>query len=145
MATAVFRYAPAVVLRDDLIRRMSPDQRAEWVASDPNDILRYDDASGAVTLGDIEAYAYDGEVVQKAADMGFPGAVEIEQRQDTFIFTVEATGALRPTEMCESAAGRAGRVAHVLSSPYALPPPPPAAWRSRSTSSNSSWRAWLAR
>jgi DNA-directed RNA polymerase II subunit RPB3 len=31
--------------------------------------------------------------------MGFPGAVEIEQRQDCFLFTVETTGVLKPAEI----------------------------------------------
>lgn len=55
VATVVFRYAPEVTLRDDIIRRMTPEQRIEWVAADPNEILHYDESSGAVKLGDIES------------------------------------------------------------------------------------------
>ena len=99
VATAVFRYQPQVTLRQDVIRRMTPAQRADWCASDPNQILKYDAASGAVSLGDVEAYAYDRECIIRAAELGFPTAIEIAQKQDTFIFTVEATGALPPAEI----------------------------------------------
>jgi DNA-directed RNA polymerase II subunit RPB3 len=99
VATAVFRYQPQVTLRQEVIRRMTPAQRADWAASDPNQILKYDAATQAVTLGDIEAYAYDRECLIRCAELGFPTAIEIVQKQDTFIFTVEATGALPPTDI----------------------------------------------
>ena len=99
VATAVFRYQPQVTLRQEVIRRMTPAQRADWAASDPNQILKYDAATQAVTLGVIEAYAYDRECLIRCAELGFPTAIEIVQKQDTFIFTVEATGALPPTDI----------------------------------------------
>jgi DNA-directed RNA polymerase II subunit RPB3 len=82
-----------------LAQTVKADQRADWCASDPNQILKYDAATGAVTLGDVEAYAYDRECLIRAAELGFPTAIEIVQKQDTFIFTVEATGALPPAEI----------------------------------------------
>ena len=106
VATAVFRYQPQVTLRQDVIRRMTPAQRADWCASDPNQILKYDAVSGAVSLGDVEAYAYDRECIIRAAELGFPTAIEIVQKQDTFIFTVEATGALPPAEIVLNGARR---------------------------------------
>jgi DNA-directed RNA polymerase II subunit RPB3 len=78
---------------------MTPEQRADWASSDPNQILKYDAESGSVTLGDVEAYAYDNECVIRCAELGFPGAIEVVQKQDTFVFTVEATGALPPAEV----------------------------------------------
>jgi hypothetical protein len=47
-----------------------------------------------VTLSDPEAYAFDEEVLKKAADLGKPGLVTIVQQQDRFIFRVESTGVL---------------------------------------------------
>ena len=49
-----------------------------------------------VQVVNVEAYAYDEEVIKKAEAMGFPGLVTISAREDSFIFTVEATGALKP-------------------------------------------------
>jgi DNA-directed RNA polymerase II subunit RPB3 len=47
-----------------------------------------------VTVAEPEAYAFDEEVLKKAAELGKPGLVDIKQRQDTFIFRVEGTGVL---------------------------------------------------
>jgi DNA-directed RNA polymerase II subunit RPB3 len=47
-----------------------------------------------VTVPEPEAYAFDEEVIKKAAELGKPGLVDIKQRQDTFIFRVEGTGVL---------------------------------------------------
>jgi DNA-directed RNA polymerase II subunit RPB3 len=146
VATAVFRYQPAATLQQSIIRRMTPEQRAEWAASDPNQILKYDPDSREVSLGDVEAYAYDNEAIQRAQEMGFPGvralglrcggvlgvpparadvalaassaqALEVVQKQDTFIFTVEATGALPPAEIVLNGARAA---AHLLICAIAL-------------------------
>lgn len=46
-----------------------------------------------------ELYSYDEEVVKKAKEMGQPGLVHIRQRQDSFIFTVESSGALTVERM----------------------------------------------
>ena len=73
VATAVFRYQPAITLNKEIIKRMTPEQRADWAASDPNQILKYDAESTTVALGDVEAYAYDRECVIRAAELGFPG------------------------------------------------------------------------
>ena len=99
VATAVFRYQPEVILNEKVIRRMTEAHKADWCSSDPNSILVYDEATGGVSLGDVEAYAYDNECVIRAEELGYPGAIEIRQKQDTFIFTVESTGALRPQDI----------------------------------------------
>jgi DNA-directed RNA polymerase II subunit RPB3 len=43
-----------------------------------------------------DSYAYDGECLKKAEEMGKPGLVDIRAKEDTFLFTVESTGALPP-------------------------------------------------
>lgn len=48
---------------------------------------------------DSEAYAYDDEVIKKAEAMGKPGLVEIYAKEDSFIFTVESTGALKASQL----------------------------------------------
>jgi hypothetical protein len=47
-----------------------------------------------VVVEDPELYAYDGEILDKAKEMGYPGLISIKQRQDQFLFKVEGTGAL---------------------------------------------------
>lgn len=48
---------------------------------------------------DPEAYTYDEEVIKKAEAMGKPGLVEIYAKEDSFIFTVESTGAMKSCQM----------------------------------------------
>lgn len=100
VATAVFRYQPAIRLHGEVIRAMSLEQRAEWVAADPRKVLEFDPATGGVSVAaHFEEHTYDGELLAKAAELGFPGAATIVQQQDVFVFTVEATGALPAEEV----------------------------------------------
>lgn len=46
-----------------------------------------------------ELYTYDDEVIKKADAMGKSGLVEIEAKEDSFIFTVESTGAIKASQL----------------------------------------------
>lgn len=48
---------------------------------------------------DPELYQYDGEVMAKAEELGQPGAIVIEPREDAFVFRIEGTGALAPEDI----------------------------------------------
>jgi DNA-directed RNA polymerase II subunit RPB3 len=48
---------------------------------------------------DPEAYSYDDEVIKKVEAMGKPGLIEINAKQDSFIFTVESTGAVKASQL----------------------------------------------
>lgn len=52
-----------------------------------------------VFVHDAEAYTYDDEVIKKADAMGKPGLVEIHAKEDSFIFTVETTGAIKASQL----------------------------------------------
>lgn len=52
-----------------------------------------------VVVVDPEAYTYDDEVIQKAEAMGKPGLVDINAKEDSFIFTVESTGAIKASQL----------------------------------------------
>jgi DNA-directed RNA polymerase II subunit RPB3 len=52
-----------------------------------------------VIVVDPEAYTYDDEVIKKAEAMGKPGLVEIYAKEDSFIFTVESTGAVKASQL----------------------------------------------
>jgi DNA-directed RNA polymerase II subunit RPB3 len=47
-----------------------------------------------VVVDNAEAYAFEGECLAKAEEMGKPGIVDIRQRHDQFVFKVESCGAL---------------------------------------------------
>ncbi|XLR66528.1 hypothetical protein S83_017200 [Arachis hypogaea] len=48
---------------------------------------------------DAKAYTYDDEVIKKAKAIGKSGLVEINAKQDSFIFTVETTGAIKASQL----------------------------------------------
>ncbi|XLS93681.1 hypothetical protein HN51_069689, partial [Arachis hypogaea] len=48
---------------------------------------------------DAEAHTYDDEVIKKAETMGKPGLVEINVKQDSFIFTMETTRAIKASQL----------------------------------------------
>ncbi|KAG5603694.1 hypothetical protein MTR67_021477 [Solanum verrucosum] len=62
----------------------------------PNTIWVY---ASMVIVVDPEAYTYDDEVLKKAEAMGKPGVVEIHAKEDSFIFTVETTGAVKASQL----------------------------------------------
>eukprot|EP00850_Spirogloea_muscicola_P006478 SM000030S11487 [mRNA] locus=s30:950348:951437:- [translate_table: standard] len=93
VGTVTFQYEPDIHINHALMDTLSLDEKREWVDSCPTKVFDIDH-NGQVYVADAELYAYDDEVVKKAAAMGKPGLVDIVARQDSFIFTVEATGAL---------------------------------------------------
>lgn len=52
-----------------------------------------------VIVVDPEAYTYDDEVLKKCEAMGKPGLIEIHAKEDSFIFTVETTGAVKASQL----------------------------------------------
>lgn len=48
---------------------------------------------------DPEAYTYDDEVIKKAEAMGKRGLIDIRAKEDSFIFTVESTGAVKAYQL----------------------------------------------
>ncbi|QHO12736.1 DNA-directed RNA polymerases II, IV and V subunit [Arachis hypogaea] len=52
-----------------------------------------------VMVVDAEAYTYDDEVIKKAEAMGKPGLIKINAKQDSFIFTVETTRAIKAFQL----------------------------------------------
>lgn len=99
VATAVFRYQPEITINEEMMAKLTPEQKRDFADSQPTPVFRYDEEADRVVLDDFESYTYDQECIFKAEELGFPGLVEIKQKQDTFIFTVESTGVLRPEEI----------------------------------------------
>nr|GLL27239.1 DNA-directed RNA polymerases II, IV and V subunit 3-like [Ipomoea trifida] len=52
-----------------------------------------------IVVVDAEAYTYDDEVLKKIASMDKPGLIEIHAKEDSFIFTVESTGAIKASQL----------------------------------------------
>ncbi|CAI5928270.1 unnamed protein product [Closterium sp. NIES-65] len=93
-----FMYEPEITINHTLMDGMTLDERREWVDSCPTQVFGIDE-HGQVYVENAELYAYDDEVIVKAEELGRPGLVEIRPRQDSFIFTVESSGALSVERM----------------------------------------------
>ncbi|TKY59003.1 DNA-directed RNA polymerases II, IV and V subunit 3 [Spatholobus suberectus] len=98
-ATVTFMYEPEIHINEDLMETLTLEEKREWVDSSPTRVFEIDPVTQQVMVVDAEAYTYDDEVIKKAEAMGKPGLVEIIARQDSFIFTVESTGAVKASQL----------------------------------------------
>ncbi|KAF8404965.1 hypothetical protein HHK36_009860 [Tetracentron sinense] len=98
-ATVTFMYEPDIHINEDLMETLSLEEKRNWIESSPTKVFDIDPNTQQVVVVDPEAYAYDDEVIKKAEAMGKPGLVEIYAREDSFIFTVESTGAIKASQL----------------------------------------------
>ncbi|KAL6347947.1 hypothetical protein AAG906_037676 [Vitis piasezkii] len=98
-ATVTFMYEPEIHINEDLMESLTLEEKTSWVESSPTKVFDIDASSQQVVVADAEAYTYDDEVLKKAEAMGKPGLVEIYAKEDSFIFTVESTGAVKASQL----------------------------------------------
>ncbi|XP_034681951.1 DNA-directed RNA polymerases II, IV and V subunit 3-like [Vitis riparia] len=98
-ATVTFMYEPEIHINEDLMESLTLEEKTSWVESSPTKVFDIDASSQQVVVADAEAYTYDDEVLKKAEAMGKPGLVEIYAKEDSFIFTVESTGAIKASQL----------------------------------------------
>jgi DNA-directed RNA polymerase II subunit RPB3 len=98
-ATVTFMYEPEIHINEDLMESLSLEEKKEWIDSSPTRVFDIDPVTQQVMVVDPEAYSYDDEVIKKAEAMGKPGLIEINAKQDSFIFTVESTGAVKASQL----------------------------------------------
>ncbi|KAK1358919.1 DNA-directed RNA polymerases II, IV and V subunit 3 [Heracleum sosnowskyi] len=98
-ATVTFMYEPAIHINQEMMESLTLDEKQSFVDSSPTKVFEIDDETHQVKIVDSEAYAYDEEVLKKAEAMGKPGLVEIYAKEDSFIFTVESTGAVKASQL----------------------------------------------
>lgn len=94
VATAVFQYMPIIKINDAMMDELSEQEKEEWCKSDPSGTFSYNQLTRRVEIEDAEKYRFDDECLIKAEEMGHPGIINIQQKQDEFIFRVESTGVL---------------------------------------------------
>ncbi|CAN6485880.1 unnamed protein product [Victoria cruziana] len=98
-ATVTFMYEPEIHINEDLMETLSLEEKQEWVESCPTRVFGIDPNTQQVVVVDPEAYTYDDEVLKKAEAIGKAGLVEIFAKEDSFIFTVESTGAIKASQL----------------------------------------------
>jgi DNA-directed RNA polymerase II subunit RPB3 len=105
VATVAMQYIPDITIHHAIVDTLPEEQRQELCDADPRQTFRYNEVSKRIEVVDPELYMYDGEVLVKAEELGVPGAIDIVQRQDAFVFRVEGTGVLAPEDVCLTAIG----------------------------------------
>lgn len=98
-ATVTFMYEPEIHINEDLMETLTLDEKKNLVASSPTKVFDIDPNTHQVVVVDAESYTYDDEVIKRAEAMGKPGLIEINAKQDSFIFTVESTGAVKAAQL----------------------------------------------
>uniref|UniRef100_A0A0D9XBC9 DNA-directed RNA polymerase II subunit RPB3 n=1 Tax=Leersia perrieri TaxID=77586 RepID=A0A0D9XBC9_9ORYZ len=102
-ATVTFMYEPEIRINEELMETLTLDEKRNLVESSPTKVFNIDPNTQQVVVEDAEAYTYDDEVIKKADAMGKPGLIEINAKEDSFIFTVETTGAITAYELIMNA------------------------------------------
>ncbi|XP_057963688.1 DNA-directed RNA polymerases II, IV and V subunit 3-like [Malania oleifera] len=98
-ATVTFMYEPEIHINEDMMETLTLEEKRSWVESSPTKVFDIDANTQQVIVVDPEAYTYDDEVLKKAEAMGKPGLVEIYAKEDSFLFTVESTGAIKASQL----------------------------------------------
>ncbi|XP_065872336.1 DNA-directed RNA polymerases II, IV and V subunit 3-like [Euphorbia lathyris] len=98
-ATVTFMYEPDIHINEDMMDTLSLEDKQSWVDSSPTKVFAIDENTQQVVVMDPEAYTYDDEVLKKADAMGKSGLVSIQAKEDSFIFTVESTGAVKSSQL----------------------------------------------
>ncbi|KAF2294670.1 hypothetical protein GH714_014793 [Hevea brasiliensis] len=98
-ATVTFMYEPDIHINEDLMETLTLEEKQSLVESSPTKVFDIDPNTQQVVVVDPEAYTYDDEVIKKAIAMGKPGLVDIHAKEDSFIFTVESTGAIKASQL----------------------------------------------
>ena len=98
-ATVTFMYEPDIHINENLMETLTLDEKWEWIESCPMKVFDINPDTQQVFVYDAKAYSYDDEVIKKAEAIGEPGFVSINAKDDSFIFTVETTGAFKASQM----------------------------------------------
>jgi DNA-directed RNA polymerase II subunit RPB3 len=99
-----FKYEPIIELKTERFDEAGIDdeKRKEFADICPTKVFSYDQ-KGSVDIEDIHRCMYCNECVKKAAAMNIPDLVSVKPKLDTFLFSLESTGALAPADIVLSA------------------------------------------
>jgi DNA-directed RNA polymerase II subunit RPB3 len=98
-ATVTFMYEPEIHINEDMMATLSLEDKQKIVESSPTRVFGIDPDTRQMVVVDAEAYTYDDEVLKFVEAMGKPGLIEIYAKEDSFIFTVESTGAVKASNL----------------------------------------------
>ena len=100
---ATFQQLPSFELNKTLLQAIPASQKKDIEASCPSKTLKYNDKTGMIDIEDANKCMYCMECVKKAESMGYIKLINIKQKPEEFLFTVESNGMLPPKEIVASA------------------------------------------
>jgi DNA-directed RNA polymerase II subunit RPB3 len=103
VATAVFQHLAEIKIDNGMLSSLTDEQRDALCDADPKGTFKHNRIAQTIEVEDPELYQFDGEVLEKANELGVPGAIDIIQREDTFLFKIESTGARPVADIVMSA------------------------------------------
>ncbi|KAG6432955.1 hypothetical protein SASPL_104551 [Salvia splendens] len=110
-ATVTFMYEPEIYINEELMETLTMAEKQELFLAWNSAIFVYSAGYSLIAfldkLGLIQSmftmlriiYTCDDEVLKKAEAMGKPDFVEIQAKEDSFIFTVETTGGIKASQL----------------------------------------------
>lgn len=99
VATCFFRHVPEIRIDHALAAQLTDAQKEAFCRADPKGTFRFNTLTKRIEVTDPERHAFDAEAASKAEELGVPGLLDVKALDDTFVFTVEATGVLPPEEI----------------------------------------------
>lgn len=103
VATVAMQYMPVITINNSMLSTLTKDQKQEICDADPRKTFIINPLTEQIEAPEPELHMFDGEAVTKAAEMGLPGAIDVRQKPDEFIFRLEGTGALSMRDVVETA------------------------------------------
>ena len=103
VATCLMRMEPIVEINQDKMAALSLEQKKAFVASCPRKVYSYDAMRQSVDIEDFSKCNLCDECNKYTSEEGHPGVVKLDERQNKFIYTIEATGALPPATIVTKA------------------------------------------
>jgi len=100
-----FQFEPVIHLNETRMLELTEEQKQEFAKCCPTKVYKYDENSQQVEIENIRGCTFCQECVLRAVDMGKEDLVQIQVKEDNFLFTVESTGSLPPEEIVLSAFG----------------------------------------
>jgi DNA-directed RNA polymerase alpha subunit len=104
VATCQMRKEPTVKINDDKINNdLTVEKRKEFVNICPRGVFKFNEMRNAVEIEDADKCILCIECVRFAQAENLERAVEVGERDEKFIFTVESTGVLAPEDIVSRA------------------------------------------
>jgi DNA-directed RNA polymerase II subunit RPB3 len=107
VCTVALKIDPVLKINEEMLADFSEDQKAAFANVCPTGVFQFNEGNRTVEIVDAAACIFCKECIYYAEearkDPNDPLVVEVKHSQDRFVFTIETTGALSPSEVVHDA------------------------------------------